>query len=198
MWRTATRVAWAGAALGATAVAAGVFFSRRNSLAQWETLTCEDCEEGGFVTLADGAQVHYVARGDSGSDVILIHGLMSSIGEWARNIDALAERHRVWAIDLIGFGYSTRMTEPIYSLKFYARTQSEFMDAVRIEHAHVVGHSLGGAIALQFAHDYPTRLARLVLVDPPAYIFRLLKGVRLATRGLKPRDVSQWVQDHLK
>lgn len=180
-------------ALGASALAAGWIW-RRNRIQEWETLSCEDCDEGGFVTLEDGARMHYTVQGTVGDDVILIHGLMSTTNEWVKNVGALAASHRVWAVDLIGFGYSSRVTEPTYSLRYLAHSINEFMESQGIERAHIVGHSLGGAIALQFAHDYPTRVNRLVLLAPAAYIFSWLKPVRYAARvPFLPRRVGAWL-----
>ena len=122
------------------------------------------------------------ARDGCPHDVILIHGLMSSTSEWTKNIDALATRHRVWAIDLIGFGFSSRMTTPAYSLRYYAESVLEFLDAHRIARASIVGHSLGGGIALQFAHDHGDRVDRLILIGPEAYISGLIKTAQVVTR----------------
>ncbi len=165
---------------GAFAASAVVLGNRR--VDYWETLSLDDADDGEFVTLSDGARMHYVARGDSGSPVILIHGLMDSALNWSKNIDALAESHRVWAIDLIGFGFSSRVTEPTYSLKYFARTVREFIDAQGIERANIVGHSLGGAVALELAHDYPARVDKLVLIAPGTYLVNLPLALNLAAR----------------
>jgi pimeloyl-ACP methyl ester carboxylesterase len=148
----------------------------------WETLSLDDADDGAFVPLSDGARMHYVTRGDSGSPVILIHGLMDSALNWSKNIDALAESYRVWAIDLIGFGFSSRVTEPTYSLKYFARTVREFMDAQGIERASIVGHSLGGAVALELAYDDPARVDKLVLIAPGTYLVNIPVALNLAAR----------------
>ncbi len=148
---------------------------------EWETLTPDDAGEGDFVTLSSGARMHYIARGHRGDPVILIHGLMDSAYHWSKNIDALAQAHRVWAVDLIGFGFSSRITEPTYSLKNFARGVCEFLDAQKITRASVAGHSLGGAIALQLAHDFPERVDKLILIDPAAY-WKIPDAVRFAAR----------------
>ncbi|MBI4786109.1 MAG: alpha/beta hydrolase [Chloroflexi bacterium] len=170
------------AALGASALTADGILLGRKRFREWETLACEDADDGEFLTLSDGAQMHYVARGNHGAPVILIHGLMSSTHEWAKNMDALAAIHRVWAIDLVGFGFSSRVTAPTYSLKYYARSVQEFLDAQGIARANLVGHSLGGAVALQFAHDYAAHVEKLVLIDSAAYIFGWFRAARLAAR----------------
>ncbi len=178
-------------ALGASAFAAegGTRTARR--LQEWETLGIQDAGEGDACTLSDGTRMHYVVRSDLAAvdarggcprDVILIHGLMSSTSEWARNIDALATRYRVWAIDLIGFGFSSRMTVPAYSLRYYAQCLLEFLDAQGIARASIVGHSLGGGTALQFAHDHGDRVDRLILIGPEAYISGLIKTTQFVTR----------------
>lgn len=205
MIRWMVKTTAAAAALGASAMAANIIFLGQKRLRDWETLRCEDAGEGDFVTLSGGERIHYVQRGsgwspvdpleesapDEGRDVILLHGLMSSTYEWAKNIDALAARHRVWAIDLIGFGFSSRVAEPAYSLKYHARSIREFLDAQGIARASIVGHSLGGGIALQFAHDFPERADKLILIDPAAYIYTWFKALQLAARvpGL-PRTVG--------
>ena len=201
MMRNLVRTSLAVATLGASALTARAIWGSRKRLREWETLACEDAEEGEFLTLSDGAQMHYILRspstpastssasahrggdlGRQGEPVILIHGLMSSTHEWTKNIDALAAARQVFAIDLVGFGFSSRVTEPTYSLKQYARSVREFLDAHGIARAHIVGHSLGGAIALQFAHDYGARVDKLILIDPAAYIFSLFKAVQFASR----------------
>jgi pimeloyl-ACP methyl ester carboxylesterase len=157
--------------LGALAASAIVLGNKR--LDAWETLTPDDADDGDFVTLPDGVRMHYITRGTHGEPVILIHGLIGSTHEWSQNIDALAETHRVFAIDMIGFGFSSRVTEARYSLRLTACWLREFLDSQGIERAHIVGHSLGGAAALQFAHDYPDRTNKLILIAPAIYMVNL-------------------------
>ena len=164
---------------GISAAAAAIIIGNRR-VDEWETLTLDDAGEGDFVELADGTRMHYICRGARGSPVILIHGLMDSAFHWHKNIDALAEHHRVWAIDLIGFGFSSRPREPNYTLKAYARHVREFMDAQSIERASIVGHSLGGAVTLEFAHDYPERVDKLILIAPATFLLQFRPQVRLA------------------
>jgi pimeloyl-ACP methyl ester carboxylesterase len=164
---------------GIAAAAAAIIIGNRR-VDEWETLTLDDAGEGNFVELADGTRMHYICRGAAGSPVILIHGLMDSAFHWHKNIDALAEHHRVWAIDLIGFGFSSRPREPNYSLKAYAQHVREFMDAQNIDRASIVGHSLGGAVALEFAHDRPERVDKLILIAPATFLLQFRPQVKLA------------------
>lgn len=147
---------------------AGLTFAHKR-IDHWETLEVDDAAQGKFVELSDGERLHYIAAGATGDPIILIHGLMDSTYSWSKNIDVLAQTHRVWAIDMIGFGFSSRMTARRYSLKYSARTVREFMDAQKIERATLIGHSLGGAVALQIAHDFPERIERLVLIAPGTF-----------------------------
>ncbi len=161
----------------------------------WETLTCQDAQEGEFIALGDGTQIHFIRRGNpTGSPVILIHGLLSSALEWKWTLDALAPTHRVWAIDLIGFGYSSRVIEPCYSFKYYAGAVREFLDAQGVTQATLVGHSMGGGIALQCALDFPERIARLVLLAPSVYSFRWMNAIRFARHlPYLPRAVTRFI-----
>lgn len=196
MIRTTARLALGLAVLGAGAAAVvAVTMLGNRRVDQWETLAPEDAGEGDFVDLSDGARMHFITRRPStrplrgsaqdnvgSSDVILIHGVMDSAFHWHKNIAALAEHHRVWAIDLVGFGFSSRPTVPNYSLKMYARHVHEFMDAHGIARASIVGHSLGGAVTLEFAHDYPERVDKLILISPATFLLQFRPQVKLAAQ----------------
>jgi len=136
----------------------------------------------GRLAVSVGLPSVQVRNPGSVQDVVLIHGVMDSAFHWHKNIDALADHHRVWAIDLVGFGFSSRPTEPNYSLKRYARHVREFMDAQGIARASIVGHSLGGAVALEFAHDAPERVDKLILIAPATFLLQFRPQVKLAAR----------------
>ncbi|GAB4207842.1 MAG: alpha/beta hydrolase [Roseiflexaceae bacterium] len=107
----------------------------------------------------------------SGSPVVLIHGLSGSSRWWSQNLRALAQHHRVYALDLIGFGES-RCGHP-FVLSEAASIIAQWMDGIGLEQASVIGHSMGGLIAADLAADHPERIARLALVDPAAHPFDL-------------------------
>jgi len=100
-----------------------------------------------------------------GSPVILIHGLSNSIEDWLLNFKVIAGQHRVYALDLIGHGKTDKPLSASYQLPDLARFIKDFMDALNIKSAHLVGHSLGGAIALSVALNYLSYVNKLVLVD---------------------------------
>lgn len=189
-----------GALAGVLASAAALVVLGNRRVDRWETLTLDDADTGDFVILADGTRIHYLSRAPSSSvlcppsSVILIHGLMDSAEQWRANLDALAQAHHVWAIDLIGFGFSSRVTTPTYSLAMFARSIREFMDAQGIARASLVGHSLGGAIALRFAYDYPDRIEKLVLIAPATFLLPLRPESKIAKHlPFVPRALIGWV-----
>jgi 4,5:9,10-diseco-3-hydroxy-5,9,17-trioxoandrosta-1(10),2-diene-4-oate hydrolase len=96
--------------------------------------------------------------------VILIHGIGAAVDSWASNINALAEKHRVYAIDLVGFGRSDKPSVE-YSLPFFAQYVKDFMETQNIDRASLIGWSLGGGVCLQFAIQFPERLDKLILLD---------------------------------
>lgn len=189
------RKLWAGLGVGLTAGiwATSTLVLGNRRVDEWETLALADAPEGNFVTLADGTRMRFIQRGNAGTSIVLIHGLMDSADFWHHNLDALAQRHRVWAIDLIGFGYSSRVNQPVYSLQYFARAIREFMDKQAIARAHLIGHSLGGAVTLQFAHDYPTRVNKLILIAPGTFLINSIGLLNLFARiPFVPRALMGW------
>jgi len=119
--------------------------------------------QGKFIDL-DGHLTHYIEKGE-GEPVILLHGFFYYSYLWVENIDYLAERFKVYALDFWGFGYSTR--EPMdYGYQLFADQVLKFMDALGIERASLVGQSMGGGTAILFATQHRERVSKLVLVDP--------------------------------
>ncbi len=107
----------------------------------------------------------YWAEGDQGSPVILIHGLGAYIETFWPNIMTLAQQHRVYAVDLPGSGLSDKPADGKYTIQYFVQFIHDFMDALGIEHASLVGHSLGGGVVLQFTLTYPRLVDRLVLMN---------------------------------
>lgn len=155
--------------LGVTAAIIGALAAGNRHLDQWENLKLEEIAEGEFCRLSNGWRIHFVRKG-RGSPVVLLHGFMDTLQSWRGNIDALAEKYQVVALDTPGFGCSERPVQPVYSLKAQARVLDEFLSLQGIERATLVGHSLGGALAIQFAYDFPDRVEKLVLEDAAVYL----------------------------
>jgi pimeloyl-ACP methyl ester carboxylesterase len=102
--------------------------------------------------------------GGSGPLLVLIHGITSSSRTWERVLPALADHFTVLAPDLLGHGESAKPRGD-YSLGAYASGIRDLMVALGHPRATVVGHSLGGGIAMQLAYQFPERVERLVLVN---------------------------------
>ncbi|MGH2493402.1 MAG: alpha/beta fold hydrolase [Ktedonobacteraceae bacterium] len=112
-----------------------------------------------------GQQTIYYQVAGEGEPIILIHGLSASSRWWVRNIPALAKHYRVYPLDLPGFGIMRRYRQR-FVLDELASGIVAWMDAVGIEQAHLVGHSMGGYICLRMAAQHPERIKSLVLVSP--------------------------------
>jgi pimeloyl-ACP methyl ester carboxylesterase len=111
-----------------------------------------------------GHRVSYRVAGDDGPVVLLIHGIVGCAEQWDQVAPLLAERYRVVAPDLLGHGQSAKPRGD-YSLGAYAASVRDLLVALGHRRATVVGHSLGGGVAMQFAYEYPPFAERLVLVS---------------------------------
>jgi pimeloyl-ACP methyl ester carboxylesterase len=110
-----------------------------------------------------GHRVIYRAAG-SGPPVVLIHGMVNSSRHWREVAVRLADRYTVIAPDLIGHGDSATPRGD-YSLGAHAAAIRDLLTAIGIHRATVVGHSLGGGVAMQFFWQFPERVERLILVS---------------------------------
>ena len=128
----------------------------------------EDEEEEGiayqYAETAAG-RLRYTTQGEGAETVLLIHGFGGDLDNWLFNIDALAAESTVVALDLPGHGPSPAPI-PDPSVPGLANAVLDFMDAAEVEPAHLVGHSLGGAVALAIARAAPGRVRSVTLVCP--------------------------------
>src|SRR5919202_5644021 len=110
-----------------------------------------------------GHRVSYRVGG-SGPVIVLVHGVTSSSQNWEPVLPLFAERLTVVAPDLLGHGESAKPAGD-YSLGAYACLVRDLMLALEYDSATVVGHSLGGGVAMQLAYQFPELIDRLVLVS---------------------------------
>ena len=126
----------------------------------------------------------------SGPPVILIHGSGPGVSAWANwqfAIPYLAERLHVFAYDQIGFGYTEPAPNQSYSLELWTNHLLNFMQAVGVKRAHLVGNSMGAAVALDAAVTHPEVVDRLVLMGAMGVHFQLKPGEGLdAVWGYTP------------
>lgn len=126
-----------------------------------------------------GHELRYVDQG-SGPAILLVHGLLGSHRLWAHVIDGLATQHRVVAPDLFGHGSSAKPRGD-YSLGGYAAALRDLLDHLGIDRVTIVGHSLGGGIAMQFHYLFPGRVERLILVSSSGLGREITPLLRLGT-----------------
>ncbi len=112
--------------------------------------------------------ISYVEEG-TGEPVVLLHGIPSWGYLWHRLLPPLAGSHRVCIPDLIGFGYSDKRDCFDRSIARQAEAIDAWMEKVGIKRAAVIGHDVGGGVALRLATLFPGRVARLCLIDSVCY-----------------------------
>jgi pyruvate dehydrogenase E2 component (dihydrolipoamide acetyltransferase) len=119
---------------------------------------------------AGGRRFRYLEMGaGEGPPVLFIHGFGGDLYSWQFNQEALAESHVTYALDLPGHGGSTKdLGSGQADVGALAAAVIDFLDAKEIGKAHLVGHSLGGAIALDLALNHPERVASATLLCPAA------------------------------
>lgn len=146
-----------GAATCAAVVAAPVLTAPAASAA------AVDDTEGVKVMTVHGDRVAYRDEG-SGEVVLLIHGMGGSSKTWSSVIPLLAAKYRVIAPDLLGHGQSDKPRGD-YSVGAFAVLLRDLLDELGVSRVTVVGHSLGGGVAMQFAHQHRPYCERLVLIS---------------------------------
>ncbi len=141
----------------------------------------------GLYTDVRGVRTHYHDAG-TGDPVIMLHGSGPGVSAWANwrlNLPVLAERHRVLALDIVGFGHTERPDDVRYSLRTWTDHVWDFADAMGLERFSLVGNSLGGRISLEMASERPERIARMVLMGSPGVGMTITDGLK-ALRAYEP------------
>ena len=110
-----------------------------------------------------GTRIRYLVLGEGETNVILVHGFGGDLDTWLFNHETLARERTVYALDLPGHGQSGKQVVD-GSVAGMTRVLRDFMDALAIPSTALVGHSLGGAIALQAALSYPDRVTSVALI----------------------------------
>lgn len=165
-------------ALGATYIV-GVAMTARVETVDWQTL--DPLPGAEFVTTKTG-RIHYIDEGE-GPPILLMHGSGASIAGWQQGtIERLAAHHRVIAFDYFGNGFSERNPALTYGYDLWVDQAVELLDALKIEHVTVIGHSVGGALACVLAADHPNRVDHVVTIGTgmtiePQQFLLLVPGV---------------------
>lgn len=112
--------------------------------------------------------IAYIDEGNSDDVILLIHGLGSNAKAWLKNIPSLSENYRVIAVDLPGYGKSSKGYYK-YSLSFYADVLTRFLKSLKVDEAVFVGHSMGGQISMVTALEFPGFVKKMVLISPAGF-----------------------------
>lgn len=116
-------------------------------------------------SLPDGTEIAYVDRGEGPYTLVFVHGLGTYLKAWEYNLDALSAHFRCVALDLPGYGKSSKGDYP-YGMAFFAGQVRAFCEVLGLENIVLVGHSMGGQVALTLALNHPDLAKKIVLIAP--------------------------------
>jgi pimeloyl-ACP methyl ester carboxylesterase len=132
-----------------------------------------------------GATIRSLISGDGSEHVICLHGLGSNKASFFSTVSALTPDHTVHAIDLPGFGGSSKPARAAYDAEYFAGAVVSYMDANGLDHAHLVGNSMGGRIALEVALAEPDRIRSAIMLSP-AVAFRKRRALVPLVKLVRP------------
>ncbi|MFX1499181.1 MAG: alpha/beta fold hydrolase [Promethearchaeota archaeon] len=122
----------------------------------------------------NGIRMYYEMAGE-GEPLLLIHGLGSSTRDWEFQVPTFSQKYQVITIDLRGHGKTDKPKGP-YDMRMFANDIKELLEEIGIKWTHILGISLGGGIAFQFAVDYPDLVKSLIIVNA---------GIEIPTGSIK-------------
>jgi pimeloyl-ACP methyl ester carboxylesterase len=144
----------------------------------------------------------YTCQGTGGVPIVFLHGFDSSLLEFRRIIPIIAAQQQVWAIDLLGFGFTERLADCPFSSESICTHLQAFWQTMINQPMILVGVSMGGAAAIEFTLNYPEAVDKLVLIDsagfsqPPALGKFLIQPLgNLATKFLSSPNVRRSVSE---
>jgi len=151
-------------------------------------------------TVVDGVRWRSREVDGTGTEtIVFVHGLLTSSASWGKVLPAAGERGHAIAVDLPGFGYSDRPWPYDYTVGGQSAHLLRFLDVRGIDHAVLVGNSLGGAVALLTAAARPDRIRALVLVDAASPASRIPWTIRaLRTPGIGELEMELYIKPFLE
>ncbi|MDA3942439.1 MAG: alpha/beta hydrolase [Bacteroidetes bacterium] len=120
------------------------------------------------VQLNESVELAYVDEGKGKETIIFIHGLGSYLPAWKKNIEELKHDYRCIAIDLPGYGKSSKLPHS-GQMTYYAAVVNDFVEALDLEQVYLAGHSMGGQISMVTALTYPEIVKGLILAAPAGF-----------------------------
>lgn len=127
--------------------------------------------ETSFTKISHGNHIRTIKVGKHSDRIplVLLHGFAGGLGFWTLNLDSLSQKQNVYAIDILGFGRSSRPTfsaDPSEAEAVFTKSLEEWRIEIGLEDFILVGHSFGGYLAAAYTLSHPKRVEHLILVDP--------------------------------
>ncbi len=116
-------------------------------------------------TTLDSLEISYVKEGDGEKTLLFVHGLSSNSDAWAKNINTLRKNYTCIALDLPGYGKSSK-PEAAYTPTYFAEIIYKFIKELDLKNTILIGHSMGGQASIKLATTYPDAIEKLILVAP--------------------------------
>ena len=147
--------------------------------------------EGQYADIGDGLRIHYHEQGE-GLPVVFVHGSgpgASGISNFEGCMPYFAQRgYRAIAPDALGYGYSSKPEDAEYHLSYFVDGLRRFLDAIGVDKCALVGNSMGGAMCVRFALDFPERVEKLILMAPGGMeereVYMGMRGIRRMLKAI--------------
>lgn len=120
--------------------------------------------QGHKITLKD-LEVNYIKEGSGEKTLVFVHGLSSNADAWSKNIEALKTTYTCVALDLPGYGKSSK-PDVNYTPTYFAEVVFQFIEKLKLQNVVLIGHSMGGQASVKLASQHPEAIKKLVLVAP--------------------------------
>ncbi len=132
-----------------------------------------NARDGSRYVELDGFNVHYRDEGNANGPVlVMIHGVVASLHTWDGWVQAMAGDYRIIRFDVPGFGLTGPARDGVYNAERMLKVMTSLLDFLQVGKASIIGNSLGGYIAWNFALAQPQRVEKLILLDPAGYQMR--------------------------
>lgn len=173
-------------------IAGGLWYASTPDIPRAALEAKYDAPASEFVTLSDGARVHYRGRGATNAPaLLLLHGSNASFLTWEPWSKKLSDDFHVIAVDLPGHGLTGAVPNGDYSQEGMVKFAAEFADKLGLKTFALAGNSMGGGVAARFAEEHPGRVTRLILIDAAGMPFKPGEGTPLAFRLARIPVVNQ-------
>lgn len=116
-------------------------------------------------TTLDSLEIAYIKEGTGKINLLFVHGLSSNSDAWSKNIETLRKDYTCIAIDLPGYGKSSK-PDVVYTPSYFSEVIHQFIENLELNNVVLIGHSMGGQASVKFASTYPDALEKLILIAP--------------------------------